>query len=200
MTVPYATNPNPCRPTKTTKPKFLKKNSEITHSGPDSKFLESKLRNAETCILGELLVFFEFFSRSSGSGPGGVIFGFFSRNFPVLGCRKRGCVKGGEILRFCVCPRLRAFACVCVRLPAFACVIGPSSESLRSASVCVCARAICACLPLRVCLHSFGFVNCKHSLLLHPLLQQKMQIGHPSCLCKQDIYTSLNLFITLLLV
>ena len=51
-----------------------------------------------------------------------------------LGCRKRGCVKGGVILRFF---RLSTFVCVCSCLHAFICVWGPFSESLKPAFVCV---------------------------------------------------------------
>ena len=55
-----------------------------------------------------------------------------------LGCRKKGCVKGAVILRFCVCSRLSAFARVCARLPAF----WFPFQRARNAFVCICARSL----------------------------------------------------------
>ena len=57
---------------------------------------------------------------------------------PSLGCRKTGVRKGCNSLIL----RLFAFVCVCLRFHELIRVLGPFSESLTSAFVCLCARLI----------------------------------------------------------
>ena len=69
-----------------------------------------------------------------------------------LGCRKRGCVKGGATFDF-------AFVRVCLHFLAFARVYLRFRSLVRGPEICVCLR-----LRAFVCV-------CKHPLLLHPLLR-----------------------------
>ena len=73
-------------------------------------------------------------------GGGGVpILFLWARGFfwkigrPQNVVRKRGCIF--------LMLHLFAFVCACWRLHAFTCVLGPFSESLKSAFVCICARS-----------------------------------------------------------
>ena len=68
-------------------PKILKKNSKITPD-PDPKFLEKNSKNTKVTqkiLFSCIFSIFEFFFRNLGSGPGGVIFDFFSRIFGFRG-------------------------------------------------------------------------------------------------------------------